>query len=264
MINDARAALRRIGASTDAGHDPGAGLPAVPGPRAAPRPDWGRIEFDEVSVRNPRGDTILDRVSFAIEPGQKIGLFGDSGSGKTTIISVLLGLQTPFAGRATIGGFDVTRLTLADRKRLFFFMRSSPAFLPGTIHENVALAQSPDEAELRRILRQSRLEARLEQDPLGRATQVSEKGEPFSGGEQQRIAIARAFLARQPCVILDESLNSLDEAGEMAITAALLTTLAEKTMIVVSHRRQVASLFPDRIEFVRGGRTTVIRGDVRV
>jgi ABC-type transport system involved in cytochrome bd biosynthesis fused ATPase/permease subunit len=91
---------------------------------------------------------------------------------------------------------------------------------------------------------------------------VSEKGEPFSGGEQQRIAIARAFLARPPCVILDESLNSLDEAGEMAITQALLATLAEKTMIVVSHRRQVATLFPSRIEFVRGGKTTVIREPV--
>jgi ABC-type multidrug transport system fused ATPase/permease subunit len=263
MINDARAALRRISASTETGETAGAGTPAIIA-GTAPRPAWGRIEFDEVSVRNPRGDTILDRVSFAIDPGQKIGLFGDSGSGKTTIISVLLGLQVPSGGRATIGGFDVTRLTLADRKRLFFFMRASPAFLPGSVHENVALAQAPGDADLRRILAQSRLEGRLEQDPLGRATRVSEKGEPFSGGEQQRIAIARAFLARQPCVILDESLNSLDEAGEMAITAALLTTLAEKTMIVVSHRRQVASLFPDRIEFVRGGRTTVIRGDVRV
>ena len=261
MINDARAALRRITGNTQLpGVEPTPGLPAAPTPVPAPRPDWGRIEFDEVSVRNPRGDIILDRVSFAIDPGEKIGLFGDSGSGKTTIISVLLGLQVPVSGRATIGGFDVTRLTLADRKRLFFFMRSSPAFLPGTVHDNVALAQSPDPALLRRILRQSRLEGRLEQDPDGRATPVSEKGEPFSGGEQQRIAIARAFLARPPCIILDESLNSLDEAGEMAITAALLTTLAEKTMIVVSHRRQVASLFPDRIEFVRGGRTSVIRG----
>jgi energy-coupling factor transporter ATP-binding protein EcfA2 len=132
MINDARAALRRITANTGAGETAGAGAPAIAA-RTAPRPEWGRIEFDEVSVRNPRGDTILDRVSFAIEPGRKIGLFGDSGSGKTTIISVLLGLQTPSGGRATIGGFDVTRLTLADRKRLFFFMRSSPAFLPGSV-----------------------------------------------------------------------------------------------------------------------------------
>jgi ABC-type transport system involved in cytochrome bd biosynthesis fused ATPase/permease subunit len=109
------------------------------------------------------------------------------------------------------------------------------------------------------VLEESRLGARLSLDPAGRETQVSEKGEPFSGGEQQRIAIARAFLARPPCVILDESLNSLDEAGEMAITAALLAELREKTMIVVSHRRQVASLFPNRIEFVRGGKTTLVR-----
>ena len=260
MINDARAALRRIGANaTIAPREAMAGPGAAPAIVEAPRPQWGRIAFDEVTVTNPRGDVILDRISFAIEPGEKMGLFGDSGSGKTTIISVLLGLQVPVSGRATIGGFDVTRLTLADRKRLFFFMRANPAFVPGTVYDNVALVQSPDDAVAREILRQSRLEARLVQDPAGRATPVSEKGEPFSGGEQQRIAIARAFLARPPCVILDESLNSLDEAGEMAITRALLSTLAEKTMIVVSHRRQVATLFPSRIEFVRGGKTTVIR-----
>jgi ABC-type multidrug transport system fused ATPase/permease subunit len=268
MINDARAALRRIGANaTIALGEAPAETATTPGPAAptiveAPRPQWGRIAFDEVTVKNPRGDVILDRISFAIEPGEKMGLFGDSGSGKTTIISVLLGLQVPASGRATIAGFDVTRLTLADRKRLFFFMRANPAFVPGTVHDNVALVQNPDDAAMREILRQSRLEARLRQDPEGRATAVSEKGEPFSGGEQQRIAIARAFLARPPCVILDESLNSLDEAGEMAITQALLATLAEKTMIVVSHRRQVATLFPSRIEFVRGGKTTVIREPV--
>lgn len=263
MINDARAALRRIGSNATiapraATAEAGA-PPAAPAIVEAPRPQWGRIAFDEVTVKNPRGDVILDRISFAIEPGEKIGLFGDSGSGKTTIISVLLGLQLPASGRATIAGFDVTKLTLADRKRLFFFMRANPAFVPGTVYDNVALVQSPDDATTRTILRQARLEARLSQDPEGRATAVSEKGEPFSGGEQQRIAIARAFLARPPCVILDESLNSLDEAGEMAITQALLATLSDKTMIVVSHRRQVATLFPSRIEFVRGGKTTVVR-----
>lgn len=256
MINDARAALRRIGANATVSPRAAAGAPAIV---EAARPQWGRVEFDEVTVKNPRGDVILDRISFAIEPGEKMGLFGDSGSGKTTIISVLLGLQVPVSGRATIAGFDVTQLSLADRKRLFFFMRANPAFVPGTVYDNVALVQSPDDPTTQAILRNARLEARLNLDPAGRATAVSEKGEPFSGGEQQRIAIARTFLARPPCIILDESLNSLDEAGEMGITQALLATLGEKTMIVVSHRRQVASLFPSRIEFVRGGKTTVIR-----
>jgi len=258
MINDARAALRRITANT-------ADAPirligsAAPMIIEAPRPGWGRIEFNEVTVKNPRGDVILDRISFAIDAGEKMGLFGESGSGKTTIISVLLGLQVPVSGQVTIGGFDVTKLTLADRKRLFFFMRANPAFVPGTVHDNVALALSPSDDEIRRILRDSRLEARMQHDSTGRVTKISEKGEPFSGGEQQRIAIARAFLARPPCVILDESLNSLDEAGEMAITQALVATLTDKTMIVVSHRRQVTTLFPNRIEFVRGGKTTVVR-----
>jgi len=255
MINDARAALRRIDSSTDAPVSRPA-PPRVVAHRAPPR--WGRLIFDDVTVTSPRGDVILDRVSFAIAPGQKIGLFGDSGSGKTTILSVLLGLQTPSAGRVTLDGVDMGTLSLADRKRLFFFMRANPAFVPGSLGENIRLTDRPEAARLTAILDEARLASRVAADPAGLAARINEKGEPFSGGEQQRIAIARAFLARPPCLILDEALNSLDEAGEMAITAALLAALPDKTMIVVSHRRQVATLFPDRIEFVRGGQARLV------
>ena len=204
-------------------------------------------------------DLILNGISFVIEPGEKIGLFGDSGSGKTSILSLLLGLQLPSAGLVTIDGRDVRTLTLADRKRLFFFMRANTAFLPGTVYDNIALTHRPSEAHFAEVTEHARIAARLAAEASGAAVAVSDKGEPFSGGEQQRIAIARAFLADQPCIILDESLNSLDEAGEYAITERLVADLANKTMIVVSHRRGVAKLFPRRIEFVRGGHATMIR-----
>jgi ABC-type bacteriocin/lantibiotic exporter with double-glycine peptidase domain len=260
MINDARAALKRINANTEAPAAP----PALPAPSAAPAVKlsparFGRIEFKDVVLQGSRGEVILNGISFVIEPGEKIGLFGDSGSGKTSILSLLLGLQLPSAGLVTIDGRDVRTLTLADRKRLFFFMRANTAFLPGTVYDNIALTHRPSEAHFAEVTEHARIAARLAAEASGAAVAVSDKGEPFSGGEQQRIAIARAFLADQPCIILDESLNSLDEAGEYAITERLVADLANKTMIVVSHRRGVAKLFPRRIEFVRGGHATMIR-----
>ena len=260
MVLDARAALARIEANASSPLEP---RPALPAPQATGRsasPSFGRIAFEDVSLLNPKGEPILDRVSFVIEPGEKVGLFGESGSGKTSIIFVLLGLHVPQQGRVTIGGRDVRELTLADRKRLFFFMRAQPAFLPGSVYDNIALTSTLADADLDQVVHGARLGGRLESTREVRQAKVSDKGEPFSGGEQQRIAIARVFLADQPCVILDESLNSLDEPTELAITQGLIGVLAEKTLILVSHRRRVAELFNYRIEVVRGGRATVVRG----
>ncbi|HJS32205.1 MAG TPA: ABC transporter ATP-binding protein, partial [Alphaproteobacteria bacterium] len=260
MVLDARAALARIEANASSPLEPRPALPAPQATGGRASPSFGRIAFEDVCLLNPKGEPILDRVSFVIEPGEKVGLFGESGSGKTSIIFVLLGLHVPQQGRVTIGGRDVRELTLADRKRLFFFMRAQPAFLPGSVYDNIALTSTLADADLDQVVHGARLGGRLESTREVRQAKVSDKGEPFSGGEQQRIAIARVFLADQPCVILDESLNSLDEPTELAITQGLIGVLAEKTLILVSHRRRVAELFNYRIEVVRGGRATVVRG----
>jgi len=95
-------------------------------------------------------------------------------------------------------------------------------------------------------------------EPLGSHTHVGDKGEPFSGGEQQRIATARALMAHQPCLILDESLNSLDEDSELSILRRFVADFPDKTGIVVSHRASARELFPFRIE-MRKGKATIIR-----
>jgi ABC-type multidrug transport system fused ATPase/permease subunit len=251
MVLDARAALERIGANTT----PAAPAVAAAPPRAAPR--FGRIVFDEVTLLNPRGEPILDRVSFALEPGAKLGIFGESGSGKTSILSLLLGLNDAHGGRVTIDGRDARELTLADRKRMFFLLRAQAAFLPATVRDNIVLTRAPHADALGRVVERARLGGRFPPGADLRHVPVSDKGEPFSAGEQQRIAIARAFLADQPCLVFDEALNSLDEAAELAITQAMLAVLEEKTILLVSHRRRVAELFSRRLEVVRGGRASL-------
>jgi ABC-type multidrug transport system fused ATPase/permease subunit len=257
MINDARAALSRIRANTGAGHlEPHAALPS---PEKL-HPRFGAIVFDHVTLRNDRGETILDDVHFRIEPGEKVALAGESGTGKTSLLSLLLGLQKPSEGSVTINGRDVTTLSLADLKRFFVFARAQPAFVPGTLQDNIALHKSPDQERVADTLDRSRLASRIAVDPAGMHAHVGDKGEPFSAGEQQRIAFARVMLADPPCLIFDEALNSLDEESELWITRRMIAELEGKTVIAVSHRKSAAKLFPKRLEIVRGGKVGWVEG----
>jgi ABC-type multidrug transport system fused ATPase/permease subunit len=252
MINDARAALARIEANT--GHI--RARSAREGARPAPAP--GDIVFEDVSLAGDRGEPILEHVSFTIPAGARFGLCGDSGTGKTTIILATLGLLTPVTGRVTIGGRDARDFTLAERKRLFCYARAQPAFIAGRVDENIALNREAGDERMARALDDTRLAARLAREPAGMRAPIGEKGEPFSGGEQQRIAMARVLMGEQPCLILDEALNSLDEASEVAITERLIAGLAGRTLIVVSHRRGLWPMFPHRLELTRGAPPRIV------
>jgi ATP-binding cassette, subfamily B, bacterial len=258
MINDARLALQRISASTD-GLDQ---VTAEKGARAAA--SWGEIRFENVSLLSDRGEVLLQPFSFTIRPGDKIGLFGDSGAGKTTVLFLLLGMHRPSSGRVTIDGRDVTTLSLTDRKRLFFFGRASTAFIQGTVADNVAIHRTLDSATWERTLERVRMDKRVAAEPDGVSTAMGDKGEPFSGGEQQRIAFARALLTDSPCLILDETLASLDEDTEMFMLGRLLEEFADKTVICVSHRKHVATLFSRMIRVRRGGIVEMIETPLNV
>jgi ABC-type bacteriocin/lantibiotic exporter with double-glycine peptidase domain len=157
---------------------------------------------------------------------------------------MLLGLTRPTEGRILLNGQEVNQLTLADRKRLMLYQRSQAAFFNGQVIENIAVGRSYPSEQIEQTIADARLANRLGASDAGKNTPMTERGEPFSQGEQQRIAIARAFLSDRPCIILDEALNSLDEQSEIAIVEALDRTLAGRTMIMISHRRSVA----DRLE----------------
>jgi len=147
----------------------------------------------------------------------------------------------------------VTSLSLTDRKRLFFFARAATAFVAGDVEDNVAIFRHLSEDLWQQTLERVRMDKRIEAEPERRKASVGDKGEPFSGGEQQRLAFARALLTDSPCLILDETLASLDEDTEMFMLGRLLADFPEKTLICVSHRKQVATLFDRRIEVKRGG-----------
>jgi ABC-type multidrug transport system fused ATPase/permease subunit len=254
MINDARLALQRISASTD-------GLDDVLAQKAQrPAATFGEIRFEEVGLLSDRGEILLHPFSLTIRPGDKIGLFGDSGAGKTTLIFMLLGMHRPSSGRVTVDGRDVTTMSLADRKRLFFFARAATAFVSGNVEDNVAIHRHLADTVWQKTLERVRMDKRIAAEPAGLRAAVGDKGEPFSGGEQQRLAFARALLTDAPCLILDETLASLDEDTEMFMLQRLLEDFPEKTMICVSHRKQVATLFTRRIDVKRGGHVRMLEG----
>jgi ABC-type multidrug transport system fused ATPase/permease subunit len=256
MINDARLALQRISASTD-------GLDDVLAQKAQrPAATFGEIRFEEVGLLSDRGEILLHPFSLTIRPGDKIGLFGDSGAGKTTLIFMLLGMHRPSSGRVTVDGRDVTTMSLADRKRLFFFARAATAFVSGNVEDNVAIHRHLADTVWQKTLERVRMDKRIAAEPAGLRAAVGDKGEPFSGGEQQRLAFARALLTDAPCLILDETLASLDEDTEMFMLQRLLEDFPEKTMICVSHRKQVATLFTRRIDVKRGGHVRMLEGSV--
>ena len=130
------------------------------------------------------------------------------------MLFLLLGMHKPSSGRVTIDGRDVTSLSLTDRKRLFFFGRASTAFVQGTVADNIAIHRTLSRETWDRTLDRVKMDKRVAAEPEGVNTPMGDKGEPFSGGEQQRVAFARALLTDAPCLILDETLATLDEAIE--------------------------------------------------
>ncbi len=213
----------------------------------------GEIEFRDVGLRNEEGGWILRNLSFIIAPGEQVALFGDSGAGKSTIIFMLLGLTKPNEGAILINGRPVDSLTLADRKRLFCFQKSNAAFFNGSVLDNITVGEDLTPEETERLVAEVLLTSRLAAVDEGVEAPMSERGDPFSQGEQQRIAIARAFLANQPCLVLDEALNSLDESGEMAIVKALFEQAHGRTILMVTHRRSVAEIADTFFYLRRGG-----------
>lgn len=215
-------------------------------------PAFGAIELRGVGLKAESGDWILKDVDLTIQPGEQVAFLGESGSGKSTLLGMILGLVQPTEGEVRIGGVPLAEMTLADRKRFFFFQRSSAAFFAGTVAENMDPGLTTPTADWPTMMADCRLADRLRVAPEGLRTLMSERGEPFSQGEGQRVAIARAMTTRAPCIVLDEALNSLDATGESSVTSALHRRLSGRTLLAISHRRDVAESFKRVIEVAAG------------
>jgi ATP-binding cassette, subfamily B, bacterial len=211
--------------------------------------------LEEVAVLDTRGGTrVLHDVSFRVDPGQMVALVGSSGAGKSTIASLVPRLYDADAGAIRLAGVDVRDLT-GDSIRATLGMVTQDGHL---FHESVRanlLFARPDatEEELWDALRRARLEALIKALPDGLDTVVGERGYRFSGGERQRLTIARLLLARPKVVILDEATAHLDSTSEAAVQAALGEALSGRTALVIAHRLSTVRA-ADEILVIEDGR----------
>ncbi|MBC7443401.1 MAG: ABC transporter ATP-binding protein [Ramlibacter sp.] len=221
-------------------------------------PDVGRVEFDQVTFAypdaSPDSRPTLDRVSFAIEPGQFAAFVGPSGAGKTTVSYLIPRFYEASAGRVLFSGVDVRDLRQESLVSHIGIVSQETYLFHATIAENLRYAK-PDatDAELEAAARSASIHATIASFPEGYGTVVGERGYRLSGGEKQRIAIARVLLKNPEVLILDEATSALDAISERVVQAALDTASRGRTTIAIAHRLSTV-VAADVIFVVDGGR----------
>jgi len=198
----------------------------------------GRLEFDGVSFRYPDATaSALDRVSFTVEEGEMIGVVGRSGSGKTTLIRMIQGIQAAQMGMIRLSGTDIRHIDLGHLRRSVAVVLQDSFLFRGSVRDNIA-AGSPL-ARLEAIVEAARLAGAdefIDRLPMGYETIIEEGAVNFSGGQRQRLSIARALLIRPRLLIFDEATSALDPESEAILQTNLKEIARGRTMIVVSHR----------------------------
>ncbi|KOU62581.1 ABC transporter [Streptomyces sp. MMG1533] len=219
----------------------------VPKPGSAAVPSGG-LSFEGVTVRYPgrSGDAVAD-VSFAVEPGETVALVGPSGAGKSTLLNVLLGFVRPGDGRVLAGGVDLAEADLEQWRARIAWVPQRPHVFAGTIAENVRLARpDADEAAVRRALGDAGALEFVDALSQGADTVLGEDGAGLSAGQRQRLALARAFLADRPVLLLDEPTAALDGATEAEVVEAVRRLAVGRTVLLVVHRPALLSV-ADRV-----------------
>ncbi|WP_208033156.1 thiol reductant ABC exporter subunit CydD [Streptomyces cyanogenus] len=222
----------------------------VSGTEAVPA---GAVAFEGVTVRYPgRASDAVTGVSFTVEPGETVALVGPSGAGKSTLLNVLLGFVRPTEGRVRIGGADLAGLDLAQWRSRIAWVPQRPHLYAGTVAENVRLARpEADDGAVCRALRDAGAWEFVAGLPEGVDTVLGEDGAGLSAGQRQRLALARAFLADRPVLVLDEPTAALDGRTEGEVVDAVRRLAVGRTVLIVVHRPALLAV-ADRVVRLRG------------
>jgi ATP-binding cassette subfamily C protein LapB len=215
----------------------------------------GRIDFRGVTFRYP-GQQLeaLRELSFAIAPGDRVGVVGRMGSGKSTLAKLLIALYQPQAGSVLVDSIDTRQIDPADLRRNIGYMPQNVVLFSGTLRHNLTMgAVHVDDAAMLRAVQLVGLDEHIQRHPQGFDMQVGERGEALSGGQRQAVALARALLEDPPVLLLDEPTASMDIGTEEQFKARLLPVLPGRTLIVVTHRESMLTLV-DKLVVMDNGR----------
>jgi ATP-binding cassette subfamily C protein CydD len=219
------------------------------------------VQFEDVRLTwDPARGPALKGLSFRVPAGETVVLAGPSGAGKSTVMEILLGFVRPDSGRVVINGRDITDLVPQALSAIIAWIGQRPVLFSGTIRENILFARPGATAEeLAEAIRAARVDGFVARLPDGLETRVGEGGYGLSGGQAQRIAIARAFLKNAPLLLLDEPTAHLDPATESEVFDGLRRLTAGRTVILASHS-VAARAFSGRRLDIRDGRIEPARG----
>ena len=214
----------------------------------------GRIQFQNVSYAY-HDNVVLDQVSLTIEPGQKIGIIGPSGTGKSTLLRLLDLYIEPSAGRILIDGHDIQTVSQQELRRNIAWISQSPQLFATSILENmqdgdISRVMTPE--EIYWASRAANINEFVDKLPMGMNSIAGEGGSSLSGGQRQRISIARALLKKAPIICMDEPTSALDDKSERLIHDSIGSLIHGKTVLLVTHRLPLLSLM-DRIFVLQDG-----------
>lgn len=202
----------------------------------------GRIEFKDVSFTYPDGTEALKHVSFTLEPGESLALVGPSGSGKSTIADLVLRFYEPTSGSITFDGIPYPDLKVNWLRAQFGVVPQQTFLFAGTIRDNLRLGRSEaSDAEIEQAAQMANAKPFIDQSPDGMDTVLGERGVRLSGGELQRLAIARALVKDPKVLILDEATSNLDSVSEKVVTQAIEEVMHKRTTLFIAHRLTTAA-----------------------
>ena len=223
---------------------------------AAPAPFRREIRFDRVSLRRPGGEHSLREISLVIGKGERVGLVGRTGSGKSSLLDLLMGLLEPTAGEISIDGRRLDDASRPNWQAQIAHVPQAIYLADASIAANIAFAEAEAEIDMERVraaATRAHVHDFVEALPNGYATPIGDRGARLSGGQRQRIAIARAFYKRANVLILDEATGHLDRETEDAVIGAVAAAGRDITIVIVAHRES-ALAGCDRILRLDGGR----------
>ncbi len=217
-------------------------------------PRQGPLELHDVSFAYRDGDPVLQHVSLAIAPGERLALVGPTGAGKSTLAKLAARLYDPIEGRVTFGGVDLRDATLRSLRERIVVVPQEGFLFNGTIRENIRLARAgATDDEVEAALAAVGALDRFAALPGGLDTEVHERGSRLSAGEKQLVSLARAALVDPAVLVLDEATSNLDPGTELVVEEAMARLMEGRTVVVIAHRLSTAAR-ADRVGVVEGGR----------
>ncbi len=197
----------------------------------------GNIVFNNIKFTYPERETVLDDITFNIESGKTVGLVGSTGSGKTTLIRLLMRFHDPLSGQIEIDDKDIKGLTLNSLRGSIALVSQNTTLFPGTVRENIAYGKpNSSEEEILNAARIAEASVFISELPEGMDTNIGEDGHKLSGGQRQRLAIARAVLKDAPILILDEATSNVDNETEAALQRSIEKISVDRTTLIIAHR----------------------------